>query len=297
MEILRRICPCPFSIRSVHSSSVNRESEQTQIQTREYGTFGPEVVLLHGGPGAPGYMAPVARELADSFRILEPFQRGSGNEPLTIARHVTDLFELVSSRCGGRPPAIVGHSWGAMLALAFAAAHPDSIACLVLVGCGTFDPAARQRLEVTRKECTNNELRRRMAALAEEFTDADERLLAQGRLIRQVDSYDLLPAQDETERCDSRAHEETWKDMMRLQAAGVYPSAFARIRSPVIMMHGVVDPHPGRLIHAGLAPFLPQLEYREWEQCGHYPWLEREVRDAFHATLRAWLEQHTTSTA
>ena len=28
---------------------------------------GPEVVVLHGGPGAPGHMAPVAKALADSF--------------------------------------------------------------------------------------------------------------------------------------------------------------------------------------------------------------------------------------
>lgn len=273
------------------------ESAQTRIQTREYGMSGPHVVLVHGGPGAPGYMAPVARELADLFRVLEPFQRGSGNEPLTVARHVTDLFELVSSRCRERPPAIVGHSWGAMLALAFAAAHPDSIACLVLIGCGTFDPAARQHLEATREERMDEDVVSRMKRLAKEFADADKRLLALGRLIQKVDSYDLLPAEDETERCDSRAHEETWQDMLRLQAEGVYPSAFADIRSPVIMMHGVVDPHPGRMIHASLAPYLPQLEYREWEQCGHYPWLERAVRDEFHATLRAWLSRNTTSSA
>ena len=48
------------------------------MRIREYGSAGPMVVLLHGGPGAPGYMAPVARELADSFRVLEPLQRGSG---------------------------------------------------------------------------------------------------------------------------------------------------------------------------------------------------------------------------
>ena len=32
-------------------------------------------MLLHGGPGVAGYLEPLARELADSFRVLEPFQR------------------------------------------------------------------------------------------------------------------------------------------------------------------------------------------------------------------------------
>jgi hypothetical protein len=37
---------------------------------------------------------------------------------------------------------------------------------------------------------------------------------------------------------------------------------------PVLMAHGMYDPHPRRLISAGLRPYLPQLEYRELEHCG-----------------------------
>jgi hypothetical protein len=36
--------------------------------------------------------------------------------------------------------------------------------------------------------------------------------------------------------------------MIRLQDHGVYPAAFSAIRSPVLMLHGAVDPHPGRMI-------------------------------------------------
>jgi hypothetical protein len=34
---------------------------------------------------------------------------------------------------------------------------------------------------------------------------------------------------------------------------------------------------------------MPQLEYREWARCGHYPWIERAARDDFFACLRSWL--------
>jgi pimeloyl-ACP methyl ester carboxylesterase len=81
------------------------------MRVRSYGTLGPQVVVLHGGPGAPGHMAPVARGLADSFRIIEPFQRGSGTEPLTVSRHVGDLHEVIQFRCGTGRPALVGSSW------------------------------------------------------------------------------------------------------------------------------------------------------------------------------------------
>src|SRR5437867_672899 len=132
------------------------------MRCRDYGTSGPVVVLLHGGPGAPGYMAPMARELADSFRVFEPLQRGSGGEPLTVARHVADLNELLESLGENRPPVLVGHSWGAMLALAYAASHPRRTLSLVLVGCGTFDETARERMRAISEERIGDSLRRRL---------------------------------------------------------------------------------------------------------------------------------------
>jgi len=59
------------------------------------------------------------------------------------------------------------------------------------------------------------------------------------------------------------------------------------------MLHGAEDPHPGPLIRSSLEPHLPQLEYLEWSRCGHYPWLERAVRDDFFATLTRWLDRHS----
>jgi pimeloyl-ACP methyl ester carboxylesterase len=94
---------------------------------------------------------------------------------------------------------------------------------------------------------------------------------------------------------DVRAHTETWEDMVRLQEAGVYPAAFAAITSPILMLHGTYDPHPGQRIRASLAPYLPQLEYCEWERCGHSPWGKQFVRDEFFAVLRAWLTRHVAA--
>ena len=115
-----------------------RSSTIVVMRVRTYGAWGPWVIVEHGGPGAPGQMAPVARGLADSFWVLEPWQRGSGGEPLTVARHVADLHDLVESRGEGERPALVGSSWGAMLTLAYAAAHPEDAGPLVLVGCGKW---------------------------------------------------------------------------------------------------------------------------------------------------------------
>ncbi len=264
------------------------------MRIRRYGTEGSVVIVLHGGPGAAGYMAPVARGLADTFRVLEPFQRGSGKEPLTVARHIADLHELVEQHCDNERPALVGSSWGAMLALAYAAAHPGRAGSLVLIGCGTFDGAARQHMQTTLDEQMDDSLRRRLDHLPDEFPDPDERLRAMGDLILPMYSCELVTTDQEIEACDARAHQETWQDMLRLQEEGVYPAAFRAIDLPVLMLHGAIDPHPGPMVRASLQPHIPQLEYREWERCGHYPWLEKAARREFFTVLRGWLTRQST---
>jgi pimeloyl-ACP methyl ester carboxylesterase len=250
-------------------------------RVREYGAEGPTAVLLHGGPGGPGYLAPLARALAGRFRILEPFQRGSGGEPLTVARHVADLEQLIATRCAGSTPALVGSSWGAMLALAHAAEHAGRATPLVLVGCGTFDQRARDAMRATLEQ-------RGVAALAPD-SPSNEHLADLARQLTPAYSHELISDDLELDHCDARAHRETWDDMLRLQADGVYPAAFASITAPVLMLHGAVDPHPGALVRDSLLPWLPHLEYRELERCGHYPWLERHARDAFLELLGDWL--------
>jgi pimeloyl-ACP methyl ester carboxylesterase len=235
-------------------------------------------------------MAAVARELADEFRVVEPFQRGSGPEPSTVARHVADLHQLVAAT--GERPALVGSSWGAMLALAYAVEHPGRSSSLVLVGSGTFDLPSRKRFRELFDARTTSELRRHLGGLAGRISDPDELLRARGEAVLPLFSHDPLTSDLEFEPCDARAHSETWADMLRLQRAGLYPAAFAAITEDVLMLHGEDDPHPGRMIHASLRPFVQHIEYHEWPRCGHYPWIEAAVRGEFFARLRAWMNAH-----
>jgi pimeloyl-ACP methyl ester carboxylesterase len=188
-------------------------------------------------------MAPIGRELADAYRVVEPFQRHSGGEPLTVAGHIRDLHELLVSG-GGAPHVIVGHSWGAMLALAYAAAHTEAASSIVLVCPATFDPAARDVLWENLDRRMDAEGRHLMATLEQDAPDADEHLRRMGNLMLPIYSYDLATTDQEVEHYDARGYRESWGDMMRWMTRGVYPAAFADIRSPVLMLHGADDPHP-----------------------------------------------------
>src|SRR5215831_19806845 len=119
----------------------------SDLVIQEYGSGLQTVVAIHGGPAAAGDLAPLARTLGERWRVLEPHQRGSGGRQLTVSTHIKDLDDLLHEHCTDRPTIIVGHSWGAMLALAYAAEHPTAPAALVLVGCGTFSRDARQEFE------------------------------------------------------------------------------------------------------------------------------------------------------
>jgi pimeloyl-ACP methyl ester carboxylesterase len=262
----------------------------TDLVVRDYGTGPESVVVLHGGPAAAGDLAPLARTLGERWRVLEPFQRASGDRPLTVARHVKDLEDLIRERCRGRRPVLAGHSWGAMLALAHGAAHPTTARSLVLIGCGTFSSTTRAVFEARVEARLTSADRASLAHIERNEADADRRLAAMGRVMTRVYAHDLDDDTEDVAAVDARAHDETWADMVRLQDDGVYPAAFAAIDVPVLMLHGEADPHPGRSIYEELRACLPQLEYRELPKCGHSPWRERQARRAFFDALEGWIQ-------
>lgn len=266
------------------------------IEARRYGESGPLVAVLHGGPGAAGSVAGLGMPLADEFRVLEPLQRrANGETPLTVARHVDDLAAVLDE-----PTLVVGWSWGAMLALSFAVAHPELVQALVLVGCGTYDESTRaeyQRRFTANLGAAGVARMEKLALLLDTTTSDDARDLvvaARGEQAAKSQSYDLLTMVDDgpPTTVDALGHEETWADVLRLQHDGVEPASFVAISAPVLMLHGDDDPHPGLATFELLHRYIPQLEYFGLACCGHTPWKERRALKLFFVALRAWLHAH-----
>src|SRR5262245_32734300 len=102
-------------------------------QVRMYGAAPFGVAVLHGGPGAPGTMAPVARELADERGVLEPLQTAA-----SLQGQVDELRTVLEAHAA-LPATLIGSSWGAMLGFIFAAYHPAAVKKLILVGSGVYE--------------------------------------------------------------------------------------------------------------------------------------------------------------
>lgn len=113
-------------------------------------TFGdaerPPVVVVHGGPGGDlQYLLSLAA-LKDEYFVVLYDQRGTGLSPRedpeghSIDRFLADLDAIVLAHAGARPVRMIGHSWGAMLAAAYAVRHRQRVTHLVLAEPGMLDP-------------------------------------------------------------------------------------------------------------------------------------------------------------
>jgi pimeloyl-ACP methyl ester carboxylesterase len=101
---------------------------------------GDALVLLHATLADRTSLIPLARALADEGRCLLLDRRGSGGSrmpapaPVPVARHAEDVLETLDG-CGIRRALIVGHSFGGVVGLELAAAHPDRV-----LGVVAFEP-------------------------------------------------------------------------------------------------------------------------------------------------------------
>src|SRR5512137_2939999 len=100
---------------------------------RKWGHGPYSLAVIHGGPGAPGEMAPVARELSAFRGILEPFQTAT-----TIDQQVLELRSVLEEEAQV-PVTLVGFSWGAFLSWMTAARYPSLVSKLILVSAPPFE--------------------------------------------------------------------------------------------------------------------------------------------------------------
>ena len=117
------------------------------LHYRDWGGTGRPVVLLHGLASSCHIWDLVAPQLAEDFSVIAVDQRGhglsdkpeSGYDFASVGR---DLLGVIQAR-GLERPVIVGHSWGADVALEFAVACPEIPAGICFVDGGMIEPSAR----------------------------------------------------------------------------------------------------------------------------------------------------------
>ncbi len=257
---------------------------------RLYGRPPYSIALLHGGPGAPGTLAPVARELSTLHGVLEPLQSVD-----TIAGQVAELHACLQAHAA-LPVTLTGHSWGAWLAILYVVAHPDRVRKLILVGSGPFTPESAAEIMPTRlsrlSPADRAEADTLFARLAGSADPATMHRL--GEIMAQTDHYDPLPA-DDTDALPFQpdVHAKVWAEAKELRESGELLRLAAQVGCPVVAIHGDYDPHPAEGVRAPLAGLLHDFRFILLPHCGHEPWREREAKEEFYRVLREEALRHS----
>jgi proline iminopeptidase len=240
---------------------------------------GPEVVVLHGGPGAHhDYLLPGFDRLATGRTLIYYDQRGGGRSPVdrTVPvgwrEQVGDL-EALRQAWGLEKLSIAGYSWGGLLALLYATQHPDRVEKLALVSAAPAWREARAEFEARfNQRNLSPELQQQRKELRESgLREQDPERYRQRLFELSVAAYFYDPARasDLTPfRLTGRTQEEVWSSL------GDYDlrPALARLQVPAILLHGDSDPIP---LHASeTAAQLLQAPLHVLPHCGHVPYVE-----------------------
>lgn len=252
---------------------------------RKYGKPPFNIAVVHGGPGAPGEMAPVARELAQNRGVLEPLQTEG-----TMHGQIDELKTVLEENAEF-PVILIGHSWGAMLSYMLTAQEQSLVRKLILVDSGVFDDKYAAEIGKTRISRLSEEERPVLRSLSGmlDYQDSEDRngMFAQvGKLVLKADSFDPFPDASEVIEYQYDIYESVWKEVTDLRSSGGLVALGKWIRCPVVAIHGDYDPHPPAGVRDPLSQVIKDFRFILLENCGHTPWIERQAKDRFYKILR-----------
>jgi proline iminopeptidase len=270
----------------------------------------PPVVFLHGGPGQGSVHF---EELGGGFleqelRVVYFDQRGSGlserpvNRDYAIATMVDDI-EALRRELGTPTIAVMGHSFGAILALEYAAKYPTTTSHVIVVA-GLWDtqiqcplrlahfaqlrPAVYERVrndtlapDGSRRDDCTIELRARNGLGEDDGRLFDlQTIFVDSALAGQLDSVN-------TARNIVYGSEVS----QAVLDAGLTRYRFTQLEALTMPALVIAGSHDGGILPAGLRPLaeeLPHGQYVEFENSAHFVYLDEP--DRFAAEVTAFIK-------
>ena len=263
------------------------EGKTRMDNLRTYGGPPFSIAVIHGGPGAGGEMAPVARVLAARWGVLEPLQTAT-----SLQGQVQELQAVLKDH-GDLPVTLIGYSWGAWLSTIVAARYPASARKLILVGSGPYEHRYLAGIHQARLDRLDETERAEFEALIGTLDDPaakdkDAAFARLGALASKTDQVDPFPEEPEGSQEagePSNAFHGVLQEAQKWRKSGKLLQLAARIRCPVVAIHGDHDPHPAEGVREPLSRLLGDFRFYLLARCGHKPWIERQARDRFYAIL------------
>jgi proline iminopeptidase len=282
---------------------------RTSLYARTIGQGRP-LIVLHGGPDFDqGYLLPDLDRLKDVFRLIYYDQRGRGKSAdgvqpgdVTLASDIDDL-DKVRQHARLNTTALLGHSWGAVLALEYAVRYPARVSQLILMNPA---PASASDVAVFRKAYVAQlggemDRQRAIAAGAAYQAGDPEAVVARYRihfkhaLVRPEDNERLMASMKagfvsqgkagilKARAVEDRLMHDTWD----VPGYDLLPR-LRNLRIPTLVITGDRDFIPVEIAQR-IAQAIPGARMMTIRGCGHFAFLERptEVRSALNDFFQA----------
>lgn len=257
-------------------------------QFRKYGNPPYNVVLVHGGPGAVGEMAEVAKELSNEFGVIETFHRTE-----SIHGQINELNTAIESETK-QPVYLIGFSWGAWLSILYTADHQTTVKKLILIGCGPLEAkyaAAIYKTRLSRLDASERVRFKSMLNSLERQVVKNLSVLFNelSQFILRTDCYNPVKNSNEDEDILPEVFISIWKEAEVLRENGTLLNTLNKIKIPIHVIHGDYDPHPVEGVIKPLQKLKGDFEHTILKYCGHKPWIESKARSRFYDLLSKYL--------
>lgn len=280
--------------------------EGAELFYRDFGQGAP-IIIIHGGPSFDhNYLLPDMDRLADAFRLIYYDQRGRGKsgryvqpEDVDLQSEIDDL-ESVRAYFQLESVALLGHSWGGLLALEYAVRHPERVSHLILLNtapashndCVLFeqerdarapDDAALVRELESNPAYVEGDLKVRAAANRAYFRATLRSPELLDRLIAHLQigwtKEDVLKAR--------AIGQQLWSETYESSLYNLLPK-LTQLHIPTLILHGDYDFVP-LTCATHTAEAIPGSRLVVLQGCGHFSYIEQPdaVRNALSTLFQA----------
>jgi len=282
----------------------------TTLYSRAIGR-GIPIIVLHGGPDFDhGYLLPELDQLSDAFRLIYYDQRGRGKsaenvqpQDVTLASDLDDI-DRVRRHYGLDAVVLLGHSWGAVLALEYILRNPTHVSHLVLMNPAPVSVSGLASARKAYLERLGEAMGRQRAIVASAAYQAGdpEAVVSRYRIhfqpsLKRPEDYERMMAkmragflsQGKDGILKARAVEDRlMRDTWEVPGYDLLPK-LAGLRVPTLVIAGDHDFMVGSAERISSA--IPRAELVTLKDCGHFAFLEcaselRRALDSFFARAR-----------
>ena len=251
------------------SAALFAEVEGARVRYTESGE-GPAVVLIHGFASSLETWTLVAPELAKTHRVITLDLKGFGwtdrppgdYSPKAQARLVLALLDQL----GVKETAVVGHSWGASVALAVALEQPERITRIALYDAWVYEEQLPAFFQLARADGVGEAL---FTLFYDERPDEKAALAFYNR--RFLSEALVEEIEKALERPGTKA---AALAAVRGQRYAAVQQRYRTITAPVQLLWGREDLVTPVTVADHLLSDLPDARLQIFPLCGHFPMLE-----------------------